>query len=149
MVIRMREIRFTECEDGNKDEILIWLQRMIFLSLNWLFYIALIYIIRFLLCFNIYRQAECPEWSGLPQAGTTPVHFLKRSWIYFIYLLSKGINIFNNIWYAGSGQKSYRLVEICKPSKPFYLVVISVQQSRLFWGTTSKDNNHIVQMTTT
>ena len=33
-VIRMREIRFTECEDANKDVILIWLQRMSFLSLN-------------------------------------------------------------------------------------------------------------------
>lgn len=79
MIIRMREIRFTECEGGNKDMILIWLQRMIILSLNWLFYRALIYVIRSLLCFNIYRQAECPEWSGLPQAGTTPVCFLKRA----------------------------------------------------------------------
>ena len=52
-VIRMREIRFTECEDANKDVILIWLQRMSFLSLNWLLYIALIYVIRSLLCFNI------------------------------------------------------------------------------------------------
>lgn len=61
MVIRMREIRFTECEDGNKDMILIWLQRMIILSLNDYSTEALIYVIRSLLCFNIHRQAECPE----------------------------------------------------------------------------------------